>query len=325
MNRYRNILLVEADRPISADEASRAVTLARRNAARLTVLSVLNPRSGLVSILTSADTAQAVQEGALRERATRLHELLPDSDVVHGIEAVMGPTAKMVIDRVRRGGHDLVLAVARSEDQLERLSDELHSERSECLVLPADLTDPGSVASLVRTVRDKVGSLDVLVNNAAYCPTGPIISYSVEEWEKTFGINVTGMFVASREVVRHWLENNRKGNIVNIASQAAFRGSTTGHLPYDSSKGAMVSFTIALAREVARQGIRVNGLAPGLVRTEMVAETWEKRKDKYLSRIPLYRIAEPEEVASVAVFLASDAASYMTGATLDVSGGMIMR
>jgi len=114
MNRYRNILLVEADRPISADEASRAVTLARRNAARLTVLSVLNPRSGLVSILTSADTAQAVQEGALRERATRLHELLPDSDVVHGIEAVMGPTAKMVIDRVRRGGHDLVLAVARS-------------------------------------------------------------------------------------------------------------------------------------------------------------------------------------------------------------------
>jgi 3-oxoacyl-[acyl-carrier protein] reductase len=87
----------------------------------------------------------------------------------------------------------------------------------------------------------------------------------------------------------------------------------------------MVSFTIGLAREVAKQGIRVNGVAPGLVRTEMVAETWEKRKEGYLARIPLYRIAEPAEIASVVVFLASDAASYMTGATLDVSGGMIMR
>ena len=87
----------------------------------------------------------------------------------------------------------------------------------------------------------------------------------------------------------------------------------------------MVSFTIGLAREVAKQGIRVNGVAPGMVRTEMVARTWEKRKENYLSRIPLYRIAEPEEIASVAVFLASGAASYMTGATLDVSGGMIMR
>ena len=112
---------------------------------------------------------------------------------------------------------------------------------------------------------------------------------------------------------------------MNIASQAAFRGSTTGHLPYDSSKGAMISFTVGLAREVARQGIRVNAIAPGLVRTEMVAETWEKKKEKYLERIPLYRIAEPEEIARVAVFLASSAASYITGATIDASGGMVMR
>jgi len=76
---------------------------------------------------------------------------------------------------------------------------------------------------------------------------------------------------------------------------------------------------------VARQGIRVNAIAPGLVRTEMVAETWEKKKEKYLERIPLYRIAEPEEIARVAVFLASSAASYITGATIDVSGGMVMR
>jgi 3-oxoacyl-[acyl-carrier protein] reductase len=195
----------------------------------------------------------------------------------------------------------------------------------EAFVIKADMSKESEVINMISEVNAKLGAIDVLVNNAAYCPGGPISSYSVEEWEKTFGINVTGMFVACRELVQQWQKNEVKGNIVNIASQAAFRGSTTGHLPYDSSKGAMVSFTIGLAREVAKQGIRVNGVAPGLVRTEMVAETWEKRKEGYLARIPLYRIAEPAEIASVAVFLASDAASYMTGATLDVSGGMIMR
>ena len=191
--------------------------------------------------------------------------------------------------------------------------------------LEADMSEEGEVISLITRVEDELGPIDVLVNNAAYCPGGPISSYTVEEWEKTFGINVTGMFVASRELVKKWQENSTPGSIVNIASQAAFRGSTTGHLPYDSSKGAMVSFTIALAREVARQGIRVNGIAPGLVMTEMVAETWEKRKEKYLARIPLYRIADPEEIANIAVFLASDAASYITGSTIDASGGMLMR
>lgn len=196
---------------------------------------------------------------------------------------------------------------------------------TDTFAIKADMAKEAEVIDMLKAVTNSLGSIDVLVNNAAYCPGGPISSYSVDEWEKTFAINVTGMFVASRELVQQWQENEVKGNIVNIASQAAFRGSTTGHLPYDSSKGAMVSFTIGLAREVAKQGIRVNGVAPGLVRTEMVAETWEKRKEGYLARIPLYRIAEPEEIANVAVFLASDAASYMTGATLDVSGGMIMR
>lgn len=196
---------------------------------------------------------------------------------------------------------------------------------TEAVVIKADMSKESEVLDMISFVQKELGEIEVLVNNAAYCPGGPISSYSVEEWEKTFGINVTGMFVASRELVSQWQKSGTVGNIVNIASQAAFRGSTTGHLPYDSSKGAMVSFTIGLAREVAKQGIRVNGVAPGLVRTEMVAETWEKKKEGYLARIPLYRIAEPEEIANVAVFLASDAASYITGSTLDVSGGMTMR
>lgn len=189
----------------------------------------------------------------------------------------------------------------------------------------ADMSDEDQIKSMIHSVERDLGDITVLVNNAAYCPSGPITSYSVEEWDKTFGINMRGVFVASKEMVSKWIASETKGTIVNIASQAAFKGSTSGHLPYDSSKGAMVSFTIGLAREVAHLGIRVNGVAPGLVRTEMVAETWEKRKETYLQRIPLKRISEPEEVANVALFLASDAASYITGSTVDVSGGMLMR
>jgi len=158
----------------------------------------------------------------------------------------------------------------------------------------------------------------------ASCPSGPVTGYTREEWDRTFAVNMTGAFLSSREAVRRWQAAGRPGAIVNVVSAAAYLGSTTGHLPYDASKGALVSFTIGLAREVAAQGIRVNAVAPGMVRTEMVAQTWEKRKESYLARIPVNRIAEPEEVARVAVFLASDAASYMTGTVVNVSGGMLM-
>jgi 3-oxoacyl-[acyl-carrier protein] reductase len=147
----------------------------------------------------------------------------------------------------------------------------------------------------------------------------------VEEWEKTFRVNVTGAFVACQEHVRRLLETGRRGKIVNLVSQAAFLGSTSGHLPYDSSKGALVSMTRAVAREVAAKGINVNAVAPGMVRTEMVADKLAANLDKYLSRIPLNRIAEPEDVANAVVFLASAAADYMTGTTLDLTGGLLMR
>ena len=223
-------------------------------------------------------------------------------------------------------GAKVAINYVHSKDLANDLVEEIKRTYStEVVSVRADMSKESEVIDMIREVETTLGSIDVLVNNAAYCPSGPITSYTSEEWEKTFAINVSGMFVASRELVRRWLDVEKKACIVNIASQAAFRGSTSGHLPYDSSKGAMVSFTVGLAREVAKQGIRVNAVAPGLVRTEMVAEIWEKKKEKYLERIPLYRIAEPQEIASVAVFLASSGASYITGATIDASGGMMMR
>jgi 3-oxoacyl-[acyl-carrier protein] reductase len=195
----------------------------------------------------------------------------------------------------------------------------------EALPVPGDMAQEKDIVAMFDILEKEYSKIDILVNNAAFCPNGPITGYTRDEWEYTFQVNVTGVFVACRELVKRLLAAKRKGRIVNIVSQAAFRGSTSGHLPYDSSKGAIVSMTIALAREVAKQGIGVNAVAPGMVRTEMVAEIWRKNTEKYLARIPLQRIAEPEEIANVVTFLASEASSYMTGATLDVSGGMMMR
>ena len=195
---------------------------------------------------------------------------------------------------------------------------------TEAFAVACDLASEEQILSMYEQVTETLGPVDILVNNAAYLPKGPITGYTEEEWNYTFQVNMTGVFIASRELVRRLLDANRPGKIVNISSQAAFRGSSSGHLPYDSSKGAMVSFTRALALEVSRDGINVNAVAPGMIKTEMVARLWEERKDKYLARMPINRIALPREIANVVVFLASDAASYITGATIDVSGGMMM-
>ncbi len=197
--------------------------------------------------------------------------------------------------------------------------------RRQAVAIAGDLAKSEDVTTMFQQLEAALGPADVLVNNAAHCPSGPLESYTLEEWEHTFSVNVTGAFRASQELIMRLRARGARGTIVNIASQAAFLGSTSGHLPYDASKGALVSMTRSLAREVAKEGINVNAVAPGMVMTEMVASLWESRKETYLARIPLHRIAQPEEIAKVVVFLASDAASYMTGATVDVSGGVLMR
>ena len=203
---------------------------------------------------------------------------------------------------------------------------EIHSTfGTKALAIEGDVSNEADVAAMFDRVEASFSRVDVLVNNAAVCPTCQVKDMSEDVWRRTLEVNLTGTFLSSREMVRRLLAAGQTGRIVNVSSQAAFRGSTTGHAPYDASKGGMISLTVSLAREVAPQGIAVNAVAPGMMLTEMTAKTLDANKDKYLARIPLGRIAQTKEIAGVVVFLASEAASYMTGATVDVSGGMLMR
>ena len=195
----------------------------------------------------------------------------------------------------------------------------------EALVVAGDVSSSADVMRMFDESEARLGPLDVLVNNAGVWPSAQVVDIAEEDWDRTLEINLKGPFLTCREAVRRWLAAGRGGRIVNISSPAAFLGATTGHAHYASAKAGLVSFTVSLAREVAPRGIHVNAVAPGMMRTDMAHDALEANEPQYLQRIPLGRIADPEEVADTVVFLASDRASYTTGATIDVSGGMLMR
>ncbi|HEY3324846.1 MAG TPA: glucose 1-dehydrogenase [Planctomycetota bacterium] len=193
------------------------------------------------------------------------------------------------------------------------------------LGVKCDVTNESSIAAMYDQIEKTLGPVDFLVNNAAIAPNGgPMTKIAQKDWSKIFQVNMEGTFLCTREHVRRMLESGRKGKIVSISSQAAFRGSESGKLAYDASKGAIISFTVALAREMAPHGINVNCVAPGLMRTELMAPLIDADPEKFNKRVPLHRLGATEEIGSVAVFLCGAPASYMTGATVDVSGGLAM-
>ncbi len=214
----------------------------------------------------------------------------------------------------------------RHADQARDLVREIKQRHgADAVAVPCNVGKAADVEQMFRATEDAFGIPDILVNNAGIWPTGYVKDMTEEEWNLVQQVNLTGPFIACREAVRRWLEAGVAGRIVNITSQAAFHGATTGHAHYAASKAGLVSLTVSLAREVARHGIHVNAVAAGFMLTDMARDAIEQHKSQYLERIPLGRIADPAEVAKVVVFLASDAASYMTGATVDVTGGMLMR
>jgi NAD(P)-dependent dehydrogenase (short-subunit alcohol dehydrogenase family) len=205
---------------------------------------------------------------------------------------------------------------------------------AQAVALRVDVTDADMTEAVVKQIAERWGGLDIVCANAGISSMARVVDLTEEEWDANMAVNAKGVFLTDRAAVRHWLRTDTQGVIVNTASLAGKQGvPLLAH--YAASKFAVVGFTQSLAREVAAHGIRVNCVCPGFVRTgmqerELVWEaglrnmTGDAVRAEYVALTPLGRLEEPEDVADAVVFLASDAARFITGEALNVTGGVRM-
>jgi 3-oxoacyl-[acyl-carrier protein] reductase len=202
---------------------------------------------------------------------------------------------------------------------LEALAERL-DER--CMVLAADLADPASADKLVADAEAGLGQVDILVNNAGLTRDTIGVRLSDEDWQKVLDVNLTAGFRLARACLRNMMRR-RWGRIIGIGSVVGHTGNP-GQANYAAAKAAMVGMSKALAGEVAPRNVTVNVVSPGFIETAMTEVLSDQIKQRLLERIPAKRMGRPEEVASAVVYLASEEASYVTGQTLHVNGGMAM-
>ncbi len=218
-----------------------------------------------------------------------------------------------------------VVIASRGADELERSAALLReSTGAHCLAIPTDVRDEERVVQLVERTVAEFGRIDVLVNNAGGSRLFPLATMTTKAWDTSFGLNVRAAFFCTREAGRHMIEH-RSGAIVNVSSNAGMTG-VKGGAHYSAAKSGLQMFTNVTAAEWGRYGIRANCVAAGMIASERAAEAWKVAKldTSKMANIPLGRTGTPDEVANAVVFLASDAASYISGQLIAVNGGPTM-
>jgi 2-deoxy-D-gluconate 3-dehydrogenase len=220
-----------------------------------------------------------------------------------------------------RAGADVAVA-ARSEGDLKSLADEIEGEGRRAVVLPTDVTDRGQIEKMVETAVDELGGLDVLVNNAGGTRfMSPILGLRPEGWDKTINLNLTSVFHATQLAAQRMAAGNG-GSIIQVASVAGIIGSQ-GLSYYSAAKGGVRLMSQAVAKELAESNVRINSIAPGWIATDLNANLREDESTNefVVSMVPMRRWGRAEEIVGAAIFLASDASSFVTGTTIVVDGG----
>jgi len=220
----------------------------------------------------------------------------------------------------KAGAH--VVCVSRTEDTLKTVSSSINADGGSASVFPCDVSDFDTFQNLIKDTTDKYGTVDILVNNAGVTRDTLIMRMSEDDWNTVININLKGAFNGIKAATRTMLKQ-RSGRIINISSVVGLTGNP-GQANYAASKAGLIGLSKTIAKELASRGITVNCIAPGYITTEMTDDISDEAKNLLHSQIPLGRIGRPDDIATTALFLASDEAGYITGQTLTVDGGMVM-
>ena len=212
-----------------------------------------------------------------------------------------------------------VCLTGRNEEELLKLQNELGDNAD---IILADLSDHESIISLVKDAEENLGGIDILVNNAGVTKDNIFLRMSDDEWNEVVNINLNSTFKVTKAVIKGMVKR-RYGRVINITSVIGVAGGA-GQSNYSASKAAIVGMSKSLAQEVGSRSITVNCIAPGFIETNMTAGLSDARKEEILKSIVVKRLGLPEDISGAVSYLASDSASYITGQTIHINGGMLM-
>ncbi|CEA02768.1 3-oxoacyl-[acyl-carrier-protein] reductase FabG [Metalysinibacillus saudimassiliensis] len=224
--------------------------------------------------------------------------------------------------KLAQDGANVVVNYSGSQAKAEEVVAEIKALGQQAIAVQANVADADEVKALMGAAIDAFGSIDILVNNAGITRDNLLMRMKEDEWDSVMDTNLKGVFLCTKAVARQMMKQ-RAGRIINVASIVGVAGNA-GQANYVAAKAGVIGLTKTTAKELAARNILVNAVAPGFIATDMTEELPQDVKDAMLTQIPLAKLGQPEDVANVVAFLASEGANYMTGQTLHIDGGMVM-